>query len=264
MPAPSPTAWWQVRAWVADAEEAPPGECASGANALWTGGAPPPHAASGATACLHPVLLQACKLSVSLPASGSAPAAGDMNWLPLDGEDKAVTLPPGWVDVWLALRPSEPGWTYDSQVSLGGCWLDWTVGCAGRRRSTSLAQRYMQQRTAAAYGSPAHTASRRCLPNFRTLFFNAAVALYCCVAAGLLPEGAQVWPRGECCCCWIPLEHCLNFRCWGAPQAAASCAPAACRLPGTQQPSALLSLSLRAVPPGPHVLQAARLGAAGG
>ncbi|KAI7839142.1 hypothetical protein COHA_007145 [Chlorella ohadii] len=42
--------------------------------------------------------------------------AGDMNWIPIDGEDKPVPLPPGWVDVWLELRPQDPGWTYDSQV----------------------------------------------------------------------------------------------------------------------------------------------------
>ena len=44
--------------------------------------------------------------------------AGDMNWIPIDGVDKPVPLPPGWVDVWLELRPHDPGWTYDSQVGV--------------------------------------------------------------------------------------------------------------------------------------------------
>ncbi len=39
-----------------------------------------------------------------------------MNWIPINGVDEPVPLPPGWVDVWLELRPQDPGWTYDSQV----------------------------------------------------------------------------------------------------------------------------------------------------
>ena len=39
-----------------------------------------------------------------------------MNWVPINGVDEPVPLPPGWQDVWLALRPGEDGWTYDTEV----------------------------------------------------------------------------------------------------------------------------------------------------
>lgn len=39
-----------------------------------------------------------------------------MNWIPINSVDEPVPLPPGWQDVWLALRPGEDGWTYDTEV----------------------------------------------------------------------------------------------------------------------------------------------------
>ncbi|KAL4448493.1 hypothetical protein ABPG75_005712 [Micractinium tetrahymenae] len=42
--------------------------------------------------------------------------AGDMNWIPIKGEDQPSPLPPGWQDAWLALRPGEQGWTFDTNI----------------------------------------------------------------------------------------------------------------------------------------------------
>ncbi|KAL4438182.1 hypothetical protein ABPG77_010543 [Micractinium sp. CCAP 211/92] len=42
--------------------------------------------------------------------------AGDMNWVSMRGEDVPWPLPPGWQDVWLALRPRERGWTWDTHA----------------------------------------------------------------------------------------------------------------------------------------------------
>lgn len=39
-----------------------------------------------------------------------------MNWIPIQGEDAPSPLPPGWHDVWLALRPDEQGWTFDTNI----------------------------------------------------------------------------------------------------------------------------------------------------
>lgn len=35
-----------------------------------------------------------------------------MNWL-----ESPPALPPGWVDVWAALRPGQPGLTYDAAAN---------------------------------------------------------------------------------------------------------------------------------------------------
>lgn len=50
---------------------------------------------------------------------------GDMNWIHINNVDEPVPLPPGWVDVWLQLRPEDRGWTYDTDV--GGEPLNETV-----------------------------------------------------------------------------------------------------------------------------------------
>lgn len=48
-----------------------------------------------------------------------------MNWIHINNVDEPVPLPPGWVDVWLQLRPEDRGWTYDTDV--GGEPLNETV-----------------------------------------------------------------------------------------------------------------------------------------
>lgn len=117
--------WWQVRPWWA----------AAGGTVLPRAGLPADLLAAD-TGATHECLCQStsCTLSPtsshnygghqSLPACTqrcarpglAAPPAGDMNWVSMRGEDVPWPLPPGWQDVWLALRPRERGWTWDTSA----------------------------------------------------------------------------------------------------------------------------------------------------
>ena len=48
---------------------------------------------------------------------GNAVFAGDLNWDDGTDGDVAARLPPGWRDAWTALRPGEPGHTYDAPAN---------------------------------------------------------------------------------------------------------------------------------------------------
>lgn len=61
-------------------------------------------------------------LTAAAGASGAAVLAGDMNWNDREGDGPvAQAFPRGtpapWADVWAALRPADPGYTYDKQLN---------------------------------------------------------------------------------------------------------------------------------------------------